>query len=71
MSDQWTAVVVSETGELYSLGSVVADPLPPQFDAVLLSNADADAILGGRGYWDAATRSVVMLPESEWPQTPG
>ena len=63
----WYAVIVAQTGDLYSLGTVIADPLPPQFVALPLSDADADALNRGRGYWDAATRSVVLRPEAEWP----
>jgi hypothetical protein len=49
---------------------VVADPLPPEFVALPLLEADADAINAGRGYWDSASRSVVMRPEAEWPVLP-
>lgn len=64
-------VIHRDTGEAYSLGTVLADPMPPEFVAVPLSDADADALNKGRALWDAASRSVVMRPESEWPVIPG
>jgi hypothetical protein len=67
----WHIVYHSETGEAFSIGTVLADPMPPEFVAIPLSDADADALNKGRGYWDAATRSVVMRPEAEWPVLPG
>lgn len=70
MSEQWSAVIVAETGDLYSLGTVIADPMPPQFLAVPLPDDDADALNNGRALWDAATRSVVMRPEADWPVAP-
>jgi len=70
MSEQWYAVI-DASGEAVSFGTVVADPLPPAFVALPLSEADADAINDGRGYWDAASRSVVMKPEAEWPAISG
>jgi hypothetical protein len=70
MPDQWYAVINAETGESYSFGTVLADPMPAEFVAIPLSDADADALNRGRGYWDAASRSVVMRPESDWPVTP-
>jgi hypothetical protein len=71
MSEQWYAVVIDASGEAISFGTVVADPLPPEFVALPLLEADADAINAGRGYWNVASRSVVMRPEAEWPVLPG
>jgi hypothetical protein len=71
MPDQWFAVIDAATGEARSFGTVLADPMPAEFVAVPLSDADADALNKGRGYWDAASRSVVMRPEAEWPVLPG
>ena len=67
---EWYAVIHQNTGEAYSFGTVLADPMPAELVAVPLSDADADALNHGRGYWDAATRSVMMRPESEWPVIP-
>jgi hypothetical protein len=67
----WYIVIIRDTGEAYSVGTVIADPMPSEFVAVPLSDADADALKKGRGYWDAASRSVVMRPEAEWPVLPG
>ena len=66
----WYAVIFRDTGEAYSFGTVIADPMPPEFVAVPVLDSDADALNKGRGYWDAASRSVVMRPENEWPVAP-
>ena len=62
MSEQWQIVIHRDTGEAYSIGTDIADPMPAEFVALPLSEADADAMNMGRASWDAATRSVVMLP---------
>lgn len=67
MSDVWSIVIRRDTAEAYSIGTVLADPMPPELVAVPLSAVDAAAINAGRAYWDAASRSVVMRPPSEWP----
>lgn len=66
----WFAVINRETGEAVSVGTVVADPLPAELVALPISDADADALNKGRALWDAASRSAVMRPESEWPTLP-
>jgi hypothetical protein len=71
MAESWFAVIQCDTGEAYSVGTDIADPMPPGLVAVPLSDADADALNRGRGYWDATSRSVVMRPEAEWPVLPG
>lgn len=70
MSDQWSIVIYRDTGEAYSIGTVIADPMPPGFVAITLSDADADAINNGRASWDAASMAAVPRPESEWPTRP-
>lgn len=67
----WFAVINRDTGEAVSVGTVVADLLPAELVALPLSEADADALNQGRALWDAASRSVVMRPEAEWPVIPG
>lgn len=60
MSEQWY-VVVDESGNAVSIGTVLADPMPDGLAAVLLSDADVNAFNAG-GVWDAATRSVIVPP---------
>jgi len=67
---EWYIVIRRDTGDAYSIGTVIADPMPAEFVAIPLSDADADSLNKGRGCWDAASRSVVMRPESEWPVAP-
>lgn len=66
----WYIVIDAETGEVYSIGTDIADPMPAECVAIALSDADADALNKGRALWDAASRSVVMRPEAEWPVLP-
>ena len=63
-------MVVNADGEWVSFGTVVADPLPAGLVAIPLSDSDSDALNKGRALWDAASRSVVMRPEAEWPVIP-
>ena len=55
----WYIVVRKDTGEAYSIGSQLADPLPDEFDAVTLSPAEAAALMSGQSKWDAGLRQVV------------
>ena len=63
----WHVVYHIETGEAYSVGTVVADPLPAGLASAPLADADADALNTGRAVWDAATLSVAMRPDGELP----
>lgn len=55
----WYMVFRRDTGEPYSIGTEIADPMPPEFDAVPLSSVDADALMQGKAQWDSNSRSVV------------
>jgi hypothetical protein len=57
----WHVVYVLETGEAYSIGTVLADPMPPQFAVAVLTDAEAEAINAGAARWDAATLAVVPV----------
>lgn len=57
--ETWYVVYYSATGEAYSFGTSLADPMPEEFLALPLSEADADSLNHGRARWDAASRSVV------------
>lgn len=69
MSDQWYIVTRADTGEAYSVGTVLADPMPPKFMAVPLSGEDAERLNSGRALWDAASRSLV--DNLAWTPPPG
>lgn len=60
MSESWYIVIYADTGEAYSIGTDIADPMPSRFVAVPLTDADAEALNTGRAIWDAATRAIVM-----------
>ena len=61
---EWYIVIRRDTGDAYSIGTVIADPMPAEFVAIPLSDADADSLNKGRGFWDAASRYVVVAPEA-------
>ena len=62
MADEtWYVVYYSATGEAYSFGTSLADPMPAEFSAKPLSGPDAEAISTGAGRWDAASRTVVPV----------
>jgi hypothetical protein len=56
------AVHTTDTGQLVSVGTVVADPLPAGLTATALSAGDGQALRDGTGTWDAATRAVIPAP---------
>lgn len=60
----WFAIHHQGTGELTSVGTVVADPLPDDLVAVELTDPEAKGINRGSHVWDAASRSVVV--NAEW-----
>lgn len=66
MSD-WYVVIDAATGSAFSIGTVVADPLPAGLVALPLSEIDAAAINAGQAYWNASSRSVAMRPPEDWP----
>lgn len=68
---KWYIVIRADSGEAYSIGTEIADPMPAEFVALPLSDADADSLNYGRARWDAVTQSVVMRPESDGPALPG
>jgi hypothetical protein len=57
----WHVVYVLETGEAYSIGTVLAEPMPPQFGVREITDAEAEAINTGAARWDAATLAVVPV----------
>jgi hypothetical protein len=51
----WYAVVEKATNRLHSIGTVLADPLPPQFTAIALDNEPDLAIK----IWDPTTQTFI------------
>jgi hypothetical protein len=56
------AVHANDTGQLVSVGTVVASPLPAGLTAVELSTQNAALLASGGGTWDTATRGVIPTP---------
>jgi hypothetical protein len=57
----WHVVYHRDTGEAFSIGTVLADPMPPQFAVAVLTDAEAEAINTGAARWDAQARAVVAV----------
>jgi hypothetical protein len=57
----WHVVYHRESGEAFSIGTVLADPMPPQFAVQAITDAEAEAINAGAARWDAQTRAVVAV----------
>lgn len=55
----WFAVIESATGNLVSVGTVLADPLPTGLEAISLGDTKWNSITHT---WDPATRTVVAKP---------
>ena len=49
------------TGEAYSIGTQIADPMPADFEAVPLSPEDVGLLDSLSAKWDAETRSVIPV----------
>jgi hypothetical protein len=56
------AVYRNDNGQLVSVGTVVADPLPAGLSQVTLSAQDEAGLANGSRMWDPATRTVVPNP---------
>jgi hypothetical protein len=50
-------------GRAFSIGTVLADPMPEHLTVVELSEANAELLASGGGLWDAVTLSVVAKPD--------
>ena len=56
------AVHDTTTGDLVSVRTIIADPLPDTLTAVALDAHDAAAVTSGSGRWDPTTRTIVPAP---------
>lgn len=63
------AIHQTTTGELVSVGTIVADPLPAGLTSVALSDPDYVALRDNTGIWDTAVRAVVPNPAYAAEQT--
>lgn len=55
-------VLMKDSNEAYSYGTVLADPMPEQFTVRLLTDDEAVGVSEGRLMWDAATSAFVQNP---------
>lgn len=58
-------VYYTDSGDAFSIGSVLADPMPPEFSVYTCQGDEGAGLLDGSMMWDAASRSVVPRPNPE------
>lgn len=57
-----SVVWLTATGEAFSFGTVVADPLPDGMATRPLSDGEAAMLADGTGIWDAQALAIVPRP---------
>ena len=61
----WHLVINKQSGEAFSIGTVLADPMPDHLEPIALTDEQASGLLNGTLRWDGATRSFsVIVPEN-------
>lgn len=63
MPEQWYIVVYRESGEPYSIGTSIADPMPDQFVAMPISESEAEGLSRGEMRWSAEDARVLDTSE--------
>lgn len=58
-------VYVTATGEADSFGTILADPMPPQYSVRPLSDDEAQMLADGTGIWHPVSLAVVPRPNPE------
>jgi hypothetical protein len=60
-------VYYTDTGVPFSIGSVLAEPMPAEFSVYDCTDAEAVGLVDGTLMWDADSRTVVERPAVVWP----
>jgi hypothetical protein len=60
--ENWTLIYDTATGQGVSLGTVIANPLPANLSAFVLTDAEATGLLSNVLAWDPATLSLIPTP---------
>ena len=64
--ETWYAVIDRTTGEILSTGTVLADPMPAELEAIELAiDPQAPGPKGGRWTWDGAMRRFVEVVDQD------
>ena len=53
-------VYLTRTGEAFSYGTILADPMPAEFTVRPMSDEESSGVLEGRLMWDAGTLTFVQ-----------
>jgi hypothetical protein len=59
-------VYYTSTGEAFSIGTVLAEPMPDYFTVSILDSVSAELLLQGKGIWNPDTLKVDLQPEDLW-----
>ena len=51
-------IVVQDSGEVYSIGTQTADPMPDGLTAIAISDADAELLNTAKAVWDDRQQRV-------------
>jgi hypothetical protein len=58
----WHLLYNSTTGQIVSIGTVIANPLPAGITALALTDAEGEGLQNGTLIWDAASRTLIPTP---------
>lgn len=53
-------IVVQDSGEVYSIGTQIADPMPDGLTAYSISDEDAEVFNKGKAFWDAKLKKIKL-----------
>lgn len=62
----WHLVINKQSGEAFSIGTILADPMPDHLEPIALTDEQANGLLGGTLRWDGETRNFAVIePKQE------
>ena len=56
-------VYYTDSGEAFSIGSVLADPMPAEFSVYTCQGDEGAGLLDGTLMWDASSRTIIVRPD--------
>lgn len=62
MPNPVTYLIYNQAGRAVSVGTVLANPMPPTLTVVALTDLEASDFLNGRATWDEVQRKIVPTP---------
>lgn len=59
MNENWYVVYSRSTGEAFSIGTILANPMPEEFDVFQIPENIVESFLIGESVWDSQTRNII------------